>query len=310
MYDDYDASDEKWYVRLLAALARRKSKMKARDWLIACGATFGLFLLYALVCILLGYGNVVDEATLSASSFYGELPSHTAAYVWVGGQRDAQISRHVFDARRNFSLDVSRHIALVASSFDDSRGVAHAVECSDTLSANSSLRTELLEAMAHSEALLKEPGAPPCTCAPVFGYDLQQLAFAAPTAGADGDAFVHAFGIHDKLSSAYDALDSAALGVAEIKLAVTNESQNERYNQARGSFAVIRRARLRLSFADRHCHSQTLWLANELAVCAQRCLDLMRGVDVRERARMQWRLGIRLNEQQFGPPPTAVKDEL
>lgn len=313
MYNEFDATDEKWWVRVVATIARYNKKMRPRHWLSCCGALTALFGVYALFCVLFGYANVLDETTLRASSFYGELASHTGAYVWLGGQKDAAIGAHVFAARRNFSLAVSRRLALVASSFDDSRLVAQAFDCTDLFSASADVRARLLDPMESAETLLADAPALGCTCAPMFATNARLLSFSVPSNGAASDhneTVVHALDVRDELEHVYDLLDAAALAAADVKLAVTNESQNERYNEPRGSFALIRRARLRLHFSDRYCHIQTVWLSNEMAVCAQRCLDLMRGIDVRERARMQWRLGIRLNEAVFGapPPPSSPND--
>jgi hypothetical protein len=140
----------------------------------------------------------------------------------------------------------------------------------------------------------------------MFGFRARHLALytGAENGQHATDGVVHALNVVDDLEREYDVLDSETLASNYVKLTVLNESQDERYNEARGSFAVIRRMRVRVLFLDRFCHKQVNRLTNMLAVCAQRCFDMMRGIDARERARMQWRLGVRLNEHIFGPPPS------
>jgi hypothetical protein len=111
---------------------------------------------------------------------------------------------------------------------------------------------------------------------------------------------LHAIEVVDTDEEAYDRLDVAAFDEQGVQLAIVYENQDYRFNHPRGTFAVLRRATLQLSYRDTHCHIVTLRLAGEAAFCAQQCLDLMNGIDVRERARRQWQnSGVQLNASHF-----------
>lgn len=116
----------------------------------------------------------------------------------------------------------------------------------------------------------------------------------------DDYVVVHFFNLQDKQADAYDQLDGDALALNDIMLGVRHDvNENYRYNVGRGSFSLIYRKVVRLNLMDRHCHSQKVTMHNSLAFCTERCLDQLRGIDVRQRAFMQHERGVRLNTVGF-----------
>ena len=111
---------------------------------------------------------------------------------------------------------------------------------------------------------------------------------------------VHMFNPSDEHEDIYDALDAAQMKERNIGLEISLESQNYRYNETRGVFNVLRRTRIRAAYQDEECRWLRPWISGAAAICVQECFDLMRGIDVRERARMQYKNGVLLNDKYFG----------
>ena len=110
---------------------------------------------------------------------------------------------------------------------------------------------------------------------------------------------VHMFNPVDEQEEIYDALDTRQMKEQGIGLDYSLESQNYRYNETRGVFNLLRRTRIRVSYQDEECRWLQPWISGAAAICVQECFDLMRGIDVRERARMQFKHGVVLNDKYF-----------
>jgi hypothetical protein len=325
-HDGFD-SDDKWYVRLVALLGRRFKRMRwQQKAMLSVSVSLAALLVYWLVCRLAGFDGL-DMASVRATSLYGQLPEHVEAYRWLNeNERDPLVSDHVITARQ--SLAQTTQLVLVGSRTDEKQHVALAVDCKQIFSTKRNASEYYDALLGHTaEYLEANAGSVSCACGPMFGYTTRHLAIYLRGAHKqeamhdeqDGrkEAVLHLLNVTDELEAAYDELNVAVLTQNNVNITVVREHQNERYNEARGEYAVIRRTRLRLEGQDTLCHRQTIRLWSELAVCAQRCLDLMRGIDVRERARMQWEAAsVRLNVAAFGEPPGkagasgVVHDEL
>lgn len=107
------------------------------------------------------------------------------------------------------------------------------------------------------------------------------------------------FNVIDKHAEAYDALDVDKFVKDEIGLKKVGENQDYRYNASRGTFWLLRRSKLRIVFDDKFCDSNVMNVDGLLAIQMQSCLDLIRGIDVRDRARMQHQKGVIFNDEYF-----------
>jgi hypothetical protein len=117
--------------------------------------------------------------------------------------------------------------------------------------------------------------------------------------GDSSRSVTHFFNIDDVQMESYDKLDAEKLKQSGIGLQITTEDQNYRYNASRGAFKLIRRTSVRITYKDAQCISRAARFDGAIALCAQECLDLMRGIDVRERARLQFRQNVTLNAEYF-----------
>lgn len=332
MFDEY--SDEKWWVRYIERAARRLKRFnKWWHWALICGGVVsGSAALYALFVHTLGFGESlhIDEQALRASSFYGQLGDHVDAYRWLKeSERDPLVSEHVIEARRG--LNHSEWLVLVDSS---TRTEPHSrdITCAELFSVDSGTALALNKMFYETIQFLYDNPAlgQPCACAPMFGHHMRYLAvysgggskrhvFDADAVDEEehssahqhsADNIFHALNILDEMETVYDRLDSGALAAQNIELAAVREEQPTRYNEPRGSYIVLRRTKLRLALLDRQCHKKVVRMRDSLAFCTQRCLDMMRGIDVRERARMQFSAGVQLNQHLFKQTLPGTKDEL
>lgn len=310
MYDEL--ADEAWYVRHSVRLMRRFKRLRSSQKIgLACSTALALLVLYALLNALFGFDRVatLDERS---SSLYGTLQTHTDAFEWDAGVRDAHISAHVLAARE--ALADTRGMTLVANERAD-EPASRALRCKDLFSVTDN-STDVLSALFYRTArYLRANRDERCACAPQFGERVRYVAFLTKTdlelarrieehnGGAetldvadDGSAVYHALNPHDSLADAYERLDESNTALPD--LTVVDERQAERYNDAyRGdtTFALLRRERVRLELMDRQCHAQAVQVKGALAHCVQRCLDLLDGVSVARRAERQYDVGVRLN---------------
>jgi len=332
MYDEL--ADEAWYVRRSVPLMRRFRRASPRQRAASvCGALGALLLLYAALNAALGLDRV-SEIDERKSSLYGTLERHTDAFAWDGDVRDSRVAAHVLEARAR--IVGARHLTLVGAQ-RRAEPRSRTVSCSELFSVTDN-STEVLNALFYrvGQHLRDNRALQRCACAPQFGERRRYMAFltkhdvdlaqqlqerngGAETldVDADGTTVVHMINPRDELAALYDALDDSGAERALPDLSVVDERQAARYNdeyRGNGTFAVLRRDRVRIDMMDRQCHTQSVHLKGELAHCAQRCLDLLDGVSVAQRAERQLAAGVRLNaaviEAHAAQAAQAEKDEL
>jgi hypothetical protein len=275
------------------------------------------YVLAALLVLLLYYwlfGN--DKAAVVETARHMHPPTSPLAYKWLANNRDTSVSQHVIDARAGKSMGL---IVLVPRHRQDAV-VSGDVKCSTMFSTNESVQNFYTELMIDAEEFLRGANHTACVCAPQLGRHVKYMAFradahtTAPSANEvlgessddNNNRILHLFNPIDSSADAYETLNDADLVALGVGLKVTIESQDYRYNEARGTYSVLRRTKLSIVGVDKACHRERIGLMNQLAVSAEECLDLLRGVDVRERAARQEKLGVILNKPP-APPPTVVK---
>lgn len=305
MWNEYN-DDDPLRMRVIAALGRWLRRMKKWwHWAILFGlfvvVTVGLlwFLIY-----LLGWDlSAIDDSQMRADPLYGLAPEHTDAYRWLDNKPDTAVSAHVIEARKN--LNFTKWLNVVGTGAVELP--VRLVECESELFSGNAQTTVYYNTLFHETShFLENNRAAPldCTCGVYFGRNIRHVAiYRNETAPDDHNRNVrapvlHLLNVQDMYEREYDQLDETAM--EGQKLAVVKEKQDFRYNgERRGVYAIVRRKMLRLDTLDRQCHQQVIQVFDRLAFCVQRCLDTMRGIDVRERARMQYRSGIKLNAALF-----------
>jgi hypothetical protein len=275
-----------------------------------------------------------DPSLLLKSTHYVLPETDPSLFRWHGGVADANVSQSVPDARRGVSLS---KLLVLHSKHDILPRQSVKVKCSDLLSPDAGVaHVEAIHDMTQfAAANIEEQHQSTCTCAPLFGKDLAYVIVASKRSAlanpeqveaahkADGVLnehdiyFEHILNPEDAHQLAYDTLNGSALEEAGVDLVVTNETDNHRYNEPQGHYMIIRRKKIVLALLDRVCHHERLTLSGHVAVCVQYCLDVIRGITVRERALIQYKVGIRLNEDAFfvAPPrptplPQKINEEL
>ena len=326
MRDSFDDADP-LFQRFVVFWAARTKKIKAKHILVLFGLSVVLYALWSVQNGLLGG---VSHESERFSSAYGTENKHTDAYRWLDNARDALLNDSLLAARHERRWNLGRAIVVAGASLVEPDRESVVVPCAQFYYGASESQLQEYRSLVNAahDFLEANDGHVPCVCAPQLGASVRYMAiYAAKKGGAaeqkgggaaerDNDdiaaqldeldhddkpsRIVHAIELVDHDREAYDALDTATLEQRKIPLAIVHANQNYRYNEPRGTFALLRRTKLRITLRDSRCHSVTLRLTGELAQCAQECLDLMDGVDVRERARRQWKnAGIQLNASFF-----------
>ncbi len=343
MYDELN--DVGWWQRYAVRIARKVKRWRTQQWLTLAASTFAcLVFFFILTYIVATPDSDALAASVRASGHYGSDPTHVDAYRWSGGVEDGAVCEAVIEARRALRAHAS---SLVLVSAHASGKDVENVVCSDLFSIDRSAAT-FYDSMFH-EAIrfLYDNADELCVCAPEFGRAKNYLAihFGEHVDNLDlmrGDDAQHAvleeraeqrvlhmLNVVDNLYDAYDTLDEQELDEQNAELHVSpNEqvAQQRRYNyRLPAPLSVVRRKSIRLEYMDRQCHRSVLTLSGPLAVCVQRCVDLMHGKNVHQRALAQQSAGIELNraalanftlpEKAPPPPPTPaptnnVRDEL
>lgn len=283
-----------------------------------------------------------NETLEKAKLLYGVLPEHVDAYTWFLNRSDERVHERVLEKRITHFRNMS-WLQLVSETIDDSNYACVNTTIERVLPLTATGRVELAWLYSLTEHLIMHASNTHserqiehyCACGAQFGVLLRHLAiYTGPqeeeieekkqndsnttkahevfhTTDADTPV-LHLFNMYDHTEAAYDELDATQLRDAGQGLVLLYENQDERYNDGRGEFAVVRRTKLKLTAHDVLWHRDVIHLSGPLAICAQRCLDLMRGIDVRARARMQWeRSGVRANSDYFerAERKEAMKDE-
>lgn len=303
-YDDFFAYSR--YERLIVRLGRLAERWRAR-FCAVLAACIVLFAIYAIVLHQSG-GITVDQSVIVNSAYYKESLHNSSLYTWLADVRDDNVSSSVISARK--ALARADLLPLVASTTNDST-MAPTMKCGDLLSVDAAVARFYNDLLYDTAEFLTNTST--CACAPMFGKSVRYMAFAGSKQAAKLE---HAINPVDTHADEYDALDANFFAENRIDLVIEQENDDYRYNEPRGHFAVIRRSKLAIALLDKECRKQKLKVTSHLALCAQRCFDMMRGIDVRERARMQYVRGVTLNKATFEAlvqPSTehsARKDEL
>jgi peptide deformylase len=330
MYDEFDG--ESRLTRISVQLSRRMAatSLVAKVTLSLVGV--------GVVCWL---GSLVGHAffesahsatseAIKRSDLYGTLPEHVDAYQWLGDVKAERVAQHVIDARAK--LQRTNQLVLVADFIPDS---AAALVTREFLFTE---RERLARTLHETSSFLEANPSELCVCAPQFGIDLRHIALrytAAPDAAeepAGGDTSVrlsegglpifHMFNPENTDSKAYDDLSAEAFDAAGVKVSLSEESAAARYNDERrgfegDNFTVIRPDKVVVEMIDFMHHTQFLTVRGEMAHCVQRCLDLLDGLSIFDRALRQFEHnGVHLNWAGDDTYPlgtirnAAVKDEL
>lgn len=283
--------DMPWQERVVIRCARF-NQVWLRNAMLALGALLLFVLLAMPLRYLFGYADVMP--TFVATDLRQvHSPRSPLAYVWLDGIADAHVAEHVIDARRGSNSSL---LVLVGSRAKESV-TTRAATCNELLAQQAHLPL-----MATAETYLRKAGRSNCVCAPQLGSDVAYIAFRGSAAGAadGGGAVVHMFNPVDSSAEAYESLDADRLVQLGIGLSrVEAANQNYRYNVARGNYTLLRRTTLSVVGIDVTCQRNRVGLTSALALDAEECLDLLRGVDVRERARRQHERGVTLNAELF-----------
>lgn len=314
---EYDNEDP-WHVRLVLWSGRWLRRIETpKQWAVvfACAICFSVSLLWLIIYAIGWDLSQINSDHIRADLHYGQSIDHIDAYRWQDEQ-DRQVGQHVIDARSG--LNNSKWLTLVAAKSKEI--IAREIDCEKELFSGSTETTMYYSSLMYETTqFMENNNETMCTCGSFFGKHVRHLAISyantPPEALDDTDSMdeifkakkaFHAFNVIDLHAHEYDRLDENAMGE---HVAIVQENQNFRYNEARGSFLIVRRTSLQLELLDSMCHKQSIRVFDRLALCVQRCLDMMRGIDTRKRAHMQHAAGIQLNvgvsEQEW-----AVKDEL
>lgn len=293
-YDDL--RDSRYlHERMIARIGRVAMRWRAR----MCAVAAVCAVLFAVYCAVLHWrgGVQIDRAVIENSAHYKESPYNVSLYTWLNDVKDANVSESVVRARENlFRADL---LVLVASTVNDSI-VAPPMKCADLLStdvATARFYNDLLFDTAEFLTNWTATHRNKCACAPMFGKSVRYMAFAG---SRDGSRIEHAINPVDVHAEQYDALDENFFFENRIDLHINPEEEEDaRYNEPRGHYALVRRTKVTITLLDKECRRQKLRVTDAAAGCAQRCFDMLRGIDVRERARMQYARGIVLNKDIF-----------
>lgn len=285
----------RWHERAVICCARLSQKWLRSTLLALAGLMLFVFLAMPLR-YLFGYTEIVPPFIIRDAR-HVHSPRSPLAYAWLHDAADAHVAEHVIDARHGTSSSL---LVLVGSKAVET-GVVRTVSCNELLSQQ--LHVGL---MAAAEKYLQKANHTNCVCAPQLGSDVAYIALRsrgdgkADEAVEESSSIVHMFNPLDSSADAYEALDAdrlVQLGVGLRRLEGAN--QNYRYNVARGTYTLLRRTKLSIVGIDSACERSRVGLSGALTIDAEECLDLLRGVDVRERARRQFRVGVTINAALF-----------
>lgn len=302
-YDDFLAYSR--YERVIVRLGRLALQWRARMCGVVCSCIF-LFIVYCVALHMSG-GTTIDHAVIQNSAYYKESLHNASLYSWLNDVQDTNVSASAIQARREFAR--ADLLPLVASTVNDSV-VAPTMKCVDLLSIDPATARFYNDLLFDTAEFLANSST--CACAPMFGKSVRYMAF---TGTKQATSIQHAINPIDTHADEYDALDANFFAENHIDLLIHEENDDYRYNAPRGHLAVIRRNKVVISLLDKECRRQKLRVTSHLAVCAQRCFDMLRGIDVRERARMQYLRGVTLNKDTWMPlvqeqNKATSKDEL
>lgn len=287
MEEDPDMS---WHERLVIRCARL-NKAWLSNVLLVLGTLLLVVVLVMPVRYLLGYREVVPAFVISDMREVHSLSS-PSAYIWLNNKPDARVSQHVIEARAGGNSSL---LVLVGSGGGD-EPVPRSLSCQEMVSQHA--HVELLAASTRHLQRQSTDKAH-AVCGPQLGFAIQYIGFRD---AGESAPIVHMFSPLDDAAATYDALDADRLERLGVGLNTVSANQNYRYNAARGTFTLLRRTKLSIVGTDATCQRNRVGLKGSAAVDAEECLDLLRGIDVARRARMQFDAGVILNSAAFGAP--------
>lgn len=243
----------------------------------------------------------LDQPTLDASAASSE------AYAVQRENVSGVVAEHVVRARE--AIVESRFMVLLPDTVCDAAALPP-MQCADFSALPSALATprqkEILRMQYAATRFLTSSRAS-CVCGPELGYPyryvgVRMLLDGLPTTLADGSV-LHMFNPVDLYADLYATLDASAMKRRFIGLAVDEASQDYRYNASRGTFKLVLPTQVHVEYENRECRAALLTNTEREHVqrgyCIRQCLDMLDGVDVRERARRQAALGVVLNKAYF-----------
>jgi hypothetical protein len=306
-FDDDDPRDyEAWRPYLTVLLGQKATYLLKRMPLIAVGSAL-LFALYCIISYCRG-DTIVDQKLVENSVLHHESLHYRWRYRWQDGLADEQVASTLIDARLN--INRSELLIAVASHRNDSVESA-TLRCREFI-ASSNIQSFKLMTEADEFIRANIHNGATCVCAPMFGAAVRYMAVGwkrtdiAPEASTalsqdscdnNGVGIEHLINPVDVYKTQYDDLDAEFFETSRIDLAVELEDQNYRYNCPRGNYSILRRSKIQTASFDASCRANKITFRGGLAFCVQRCIDLLRGIDVRTRAIMQYERGVRLNVQ-------------
>lgn len=282
--------DMPWHERLVIRCARLGGPAVQRLVLAFVGML--VFVLCAMaVRYAFGYDAVVPAFVARDSRILHSNES-PLAYLWLHDKPDSAVSAHVVSARATMGLAVARFV-LVGTAADDT-APARDLECERLSARELAARTAYIDLMSRAEQFLAEAGnGSSCVCAPQLGSNANYIAFRNDA--ALGSRVMHIFNPVDATLDAYEQLDAERLAQLGVGLARATTNQDYRYNAQRGTYILLRRLELSITGVDLACVRERIGVKASAALQAEECLDLLRGIDVRERARRQLKRGVLLN---------------
>lgn len=277
--------DMRWQERLVIRCARLN-----RAWMRNILLTLGALLVFVLVTMpvryLFGYTDVVP-AFVASDMRELHSPHSPLAYVWFRDRADTYVAPHVVNARRGTNSSL---LVLQSAFVPDVTWNSYTATCEELLSQH-----KFAGLLAIAEKHLLRNAQFSCVCAPQLGYDVAYIAFRGDTKGG----IVHMFNPVDETADAYEELNAERLAQLGVGLSRVEANQNYRFNRARGNFTLLRRTKLSVVGVDSTCQRNRVGLKAAAALEVEECLDLLRLVDVRERAARQYRRGVLLNAAHF-----------
>jgi len=314
---DYISADDPWRVRFAYRIGRcfNTPYRKMLGYLLL---VWLLWLVFSIASTYLGAVFGADEQIIiEHSAHFSYAPHDARAYTWL--QRRGNGSFHIETEVNGSVIDTviaarigmhyGQNIVLLRNSTCDA-SPAERMTCDDFSVLPSTKMTprqaEIVRMQYQACRYLHATLWTPCVCAPMLGFNYHYIALRVPPDENDGDACLHLFNPTDQYRKHYNALDAVALKEFDVGLLVKTEHENYRYNETRGVYQVMRYTRMAIDFETKQCKHTLFTVLRQpivVAQCLQYCLDKLDGIDVRERARMQYKQGVVLNRAYFATVP-------
>lgn len=316
---DYISADDPWRVRFAYRVGRCFNT--------PCRKLLGYIVLFWLLWLVFSVASTYVGAVFGAdetiiiehSAHFSYAPEDARAYTWltrrgngsyhVETEVNGSVSDTVITAR--VAMQYGRNIVLLRNVTCDASPVDR-MPCADFSALPSSKMTprqaEIVRMQYQACRYLLNNLWTPCVCAPMLGFNYHYIALRVSPVENDGDACMHLFNPEDQYRRHYNALDAPALKELDVGLFLKTEHENYRYNETRGVYRVLRYTRMAIDFETKQCKHALFAVHTQrhpvvVAQCLQYCLDKLDGIDVRERARMQYKQGVVLNNDYFDRVP-------